>query len=224
MQGMFQDLESLRDKPSARTIIYSLIVAVVIFIITYLNLFGFGPEDHANHLRFALALSAVIVVFSIVKWLRSKNRCFTRGVKNYCSRTAYPEETKARLEKTWSEGFDFGSGWMDKEYIIWLEWNGSKVIPLSKAVWAAKGTKKGPKGQAFYFMNVYFDDGAIESHIHHQEVIDGILGYIFKNCPQIAVGGKIEIKELFMNRDYSALEEYAFNQRNEELESEFSEE
>ena len=210
---MFEDLKQKGNKTASIRSICGLIGSVGLFVIIFFNVFGLEEASIERWKWIVTAVCALAAVAFIVNWQRAASASGMKGIENFCKKTTNPTATMAQLEKTYSEGYDFGSGRMDKEYIIVTFGLSSKVIPLKNAVWAYKKVTQG-NGGIFTNLFVCYDKRKYQSAQLNAGYVDAIIKYILENCPDIAVGYEKKLDNFYAKEDVLGFREYARAQRN----------
>jgi hypothetical protein len=207
---MFEDLRQKGNKTAVKRSIYGLIGIIGLIIIFFFDVFNAGID--ANMKRAALALGVVAAVACIVNWIRAANASLINGIEKFCKKTANPDAMMARLEKTWSDGFDFKSGKMDREYIIMILGLHTNVVPLEKAVWVYKRTVNN-RGVMRVCVVVAYNNGKERECALNHAAVDMILQYLLENSSDIAVGYTKETAKSYRRKDMMAVREQALTQR-----------
>jgi len=209
---MFEDLKQIGNKTAVKRSMAGLAGACGFIILFYFNIFGLNAAAIARWRGIMLFACALVAVASIVNWVRASNTSLMRGIEKYCEKTNDPNATMARMKEVWDHGFDFGSGRMNSAYIIALLGLRSLVIPLENALWAYKKVTTGNVG-TFTHLFVCYDKRKYQSVALDSGAIEAITNYIFKNCPDIAVGYDKKLDKFYADADVAGFREYARAQR-----------
>ena len=168
----------------------------------------------AKYRNIALPGIAVYVAFMAYGLVKTNRNDMMRGIEKFCSESANPEATMERLEKVWSDGHNFLSGRMDKDYIILLIARGltSYVYPLKNVVRAYKYISYNGAVKTASLCLV-FDNGKEEDNQLGEAMVDTVLGHLWTDNPDIAIGNEKEAIRLHKNKDIDGLRAYARQQR-----------
>jgi len=208
--SMRDDLKAAGKKSRGRISYLGFIIAAILAV--------FFITDHdgslAKYRNIALPGLALYVAYMAYGLVRTNRNDMMRGIEKFCSESANPEATMERLEKVWSDGHNFLSGRMDKDYIILLIARGliSHVYPLKNVVRAYKyisynGAIKSAS------LCLAFDSGREEDNQLGEAMVDAVLGYLWTDNPDIAIGNEKEIVDLHKKKDMDGLRDYARQQR-----------
>ena len=223
MNGIFDDLKSKGTRLAVKRSIYGLIGAFLLFVLFYLNVFGLENDGIDRFRPYILIMVALIAVASIANWIRASRNNLMHGIEKFCNGS---DVMMARMERTWNDGFDFGQGRMDSEFIISLKGFRSKVIPLEGIVFAQKRYHNIGSGGAsneivlIDFYSKYSKNPHIDFE-YKEQYADNLLGYIMANCRDIAVdfeairnlSNTTQAAKLYAGKDWDSLREYAHAQR-----------
>jgi len=210
---MLDDLQQRGNKTAVTRSICGLVGSVGLCVIFFLNVFGLEESTLERWKWIVLVVCALAAVASIVNWVRAFSASLMRNIEKYCKKSGNPDAMMARLEKVWNEGFDIGSGKIDPEYIILTLGLRSKVIPLGNALWAYKKVTYGSAPATHLF--VCYDNHKYHSAMLDLGTIERVTGYIYNNCPNVAVGYDKKLDRFYTKKDVQGFREYARNQRNE---------
>jgi hypothetical protein len=224
MQGMKNDLKAKKEPKKIKHIVFLIITAIPIAVFTLWYVLN---EEHENNFY----TYAMLVILGIVVIGKLVDKIFSsspyKDIKKYCENTADPAATMAQLEKTWNEGFNFGEGRMDKNFIISIRNQTGRIIELEKAVWAYIGQNiVTGKEDTLVTLNYYekeerqkkpkeIDISVIFDMFVNlkPESIDAIFNYIKENRPDIVIGYSEEAERLYNDGDMEGLKELARKQR-----------
>ena len=210
---MFEDFQQKGNKTAVMRSTCGLIGSIGFFIIFFFNVFGLEASAAESFTWPVLVLCAGAAIASVVNLIRAANVSLMNGVEKYCKNTDNPNATMERLKKVWNEGFDVGAGRIDPEYIILTLGMRSKVIPLGNALWAYKKVTRQQRGPVFSHLFVCYDNRKYHSASLKSDAIDAITGYIYKNCPNVAVGYAKELDKFYSQKDVQGFGKYAVAQR-----------
>lgn len=146
---------------------------------------------------------------------------FEKSLRKICKEADNPAAMMVRLEKTWRDGFDFnmGKSKIDGEFIIHRTMLRTTVVPLKNAVWAFKNSEEPTEKSVIVSI-------ALDSRLKSYDVrslslapaaADMMLGYIWENCPDIAIGFDEQLNEFYFDENYEELRKHAHTQRKENV-------
>lgn len=209
---MFKDLTQKGNQTAIKRSICGLIGAAGFIVIFFFNVFGLETDVIEHWKWIVIAVCALVAIASVVNWIRAANTSLMKNIDKFCAKTADPAATMARLEKIWNEGYNFGIGRMDSEYIILVLGLRTKIIPLENAVWVYKKTTRQQYTTHTHLFVCYLDD-KYQSVALNPGAVDAITSYIYKTCPDMAVGYDVKLEKCYNSKDMQGLKEYALVQR-----------
>lgn len=223
MQGMFNELKAKGTSLAVKRSIYGFTGALLLLILFELNVFGLGDDAIIRYRPYVLIMVALATAASISSWVRASRNNLMRGIEKFCKGS---DIMLSRMEKAWNDGYDFGEGRMDAEFIISLKGFRSKVIPLEGVVWVSKRLHNVAQGGgSLEVVLVDFEykySKSLQINFDMKEnAADNILRYLMENRPDIAVDREAvrnlskptEAARLYANKDWDGLLEYARAQR-----------
>jgi len=228
MQGMKNDLKKNIYKKGIKAPIVAISVFgfLMLAMITLLLVSVSYEEDFDEYGAIVIIILLGLIILGNIKSLISvlKTTPYTY-IKKICKKTSDPAGLLARLEKTWAEGYDFGEGRIDKEYIIIIHNHLGRVMMIEDAVWVyydingilqiqndfTKNStlimKGGYMGSLFeQLFGTYFGNMS-------NEATKKIFNYIKENKPDVFMGKTEEAERLYSEGDMEGLKALARKQR-----------
>jgi len=221
MLNTFDELKSQKNEAQKKRSIAGLIVSSIIVSLNLLNIFVLGIFIFPVISTAIFAAFLLLFVASIRGLIHSSQSGYA-VINKFCNDTPDPTTTMKKLEKAWNEGYNFGEGRMNTEFIICTMGIKVKIINLYNAVLAFHAITNSDGGNATYIAGkkyhsliVFRNDGKSGQHASIQSIsIKKVLEYINKNCPDIAIGENKETMNLLRQMDWQRLKSYAHSQRN----------
>ncbi len=184
---MLEELRQRGGKFGFKRSIIGIIGAVVFFLLCQFNVLELGRIMEIWP-WFVPLICAVVVLLSIINWIKAVRSSITRDIEKFCAKTPNPDVTMDRLERTWRDGVevtagqakldqtDYKIGKMDEEYIICADSFHSEVITLHNAVWVWKVDFKSGFG-----LKICYDTGKLEqtTSFTTEKTVDNMTRYIW---------------------------------------------
>ncbi|MCL2639015.1 MAG: hypothetical protein FWD48_11680 [Oscillospiraceae bacterium] len=220
MQGMKNDLKKHKNLKKIK----NAAIRTVLFAALNVGLFLWYLSEHETDrhdltMYGALIIFAVIAIGSLIELISAILTTPYRDIKRFCKRASVPADALVRLEKTWANGFDFGEGRIDREYIILIKNHTARVIALGNAVWVYIDTTEQMKG-FLQIKNDYTKTTQMEfNFLEHfadmficqpsPEAINAMLDYIRKNKPEVVTEYSENAEKLYNDGNMDGLKELA---------------
>lgn len=216
---MYEDLNK-PDKKRVVILISLTVLAVVVYIIIYFNLFGFTDMLEDGGIKSARLYGGIYCAFVGITPLLGLPGALAntplKSLKKYAQTTEDPDAVLKRLQETWKNGYQLRS-WcrMDERYLItFINGTYANVVPIKDVVQAYKRVAR------FNFvikvhtsLEVRYANQKPGSVPLSEAVIDYILQQFMEKHHDIAVGNNHDVEELYCQKDMAGLKEYARQQR-----------